>query len=83
MAARNNNNKKKGKRSCFSFFSGLSKEKKAAACRYAGLTVFVFTMFTLVSALADRLTWQADQSLLSHPERVYKCAEVANCGGTL
>jgi len=83
MAARNNNNKKKGKRSCFSFFSGLSKEKKAAACRYAGLAVFVFTMFTLVSALSYLFTWQADQSLLSHPDMADKGVEVANWGGKL
>jgi len=83
MAVRNNINKKKGKRSCFSFFSGLSREKKAAACRYAGLTVFVFTMFTLVSAVSYLFTWQADQSLLSHPDMVDKGVEVANWGGKL
>ena len=49
MAARTKTTKKNEKRRRFSFFSSLTPEKKSALLKYTGLTVFVLTMFTLVS----------------------------------
>lgn len=83
MAARNTGNRRKGKQSRFSFFSDMSPEKKSAICRYCGLAVLVFTLFTFVSLVSYLFTWKADQSLLSHPEMIDKSVEVANWGGKL
>ena len=83
MAARNKTTRKKEKHSRFSFFSTLSPEKKSAILKYTGLTVFVLTMFTLVSTLSYLFTWDADQSLLTHPEMVDKSVDVANWGGKI
>ena len=72
---------RKGKRRRFSFFSDMTQEKKAMYCRYVGLAVFIFTAITFVSAVSYLFTWQADQSLLSHPEMMDKGVDVANIGG--
>ena len=81
MAARNKTTKKKHSR--VSFFSSLTPEKKSAILKYTGLTVFVLTMFTLVSTISYLFTWDADQSLLAHPEMVSKTVDVANLGGKI
>ena len=81
MAAKNKTTKKK--RSRVSFFSSLTPEKKSAILKYTGLTVFVLTMFTLVSTISYLFTWDADQSLLAHPEMVSKTVDVANLGGKI
>ena len=83
MAIRNNGNKKKGKHSRFSFFSDMSPERKSAICRYSGLAVLVFALFTFASLVSYLFTWQADQSLLAHPDMVDKGVEVANWGGKM
>ena len=83
MAARTKTTKKNEKHSRFSFFSSLTPEKKSAILKYTGLTVFVLTMFTLVSTVSYLFTWDADQSLLVHPEMVDKNVEVANLGGKI
>lgn len=83
MAARTKTTKKNEKRRRFSFFSSLTPEKKSALLKYTGLTVFVLTMFTLVSTVSYLFTWDADQSLLAHPEMVDKNVEVANLGGKI
>ena len=83
MAARTKTTRKKEKHSRFSFFSTLTPEKKSAILKYTGLTVFVLTMFTLVSTLSYLFTWDADQSLLTHPEMVDKNVDVANLGGKI
>ena len=83
MAARTKTTKKNERRRRFSFFSSLTPEKKSALLKYTGLTVFVLTMFTLVSTVSYLFTWDADQSLLAHPEMVDKNVEVANLGGKI
>ena len=83
MAVRNTGNKKKGKRIRFSFFSDMSPEKRSAICRYSGLAVLVFALFTFASLVSYLFTWQADQSLLAHSDMVEKGVEVANWGGKL
>ena len=83
MAAKNTGNRRKGKHSRFSFFSDMSQEKKSAICRYCGLAVLFFTLFTLASLVSYLFTWKADQSLLAHPEMMEKGVEVANWGGKL
>ena len=40
-------------------------------------------MFTLVSTISYLFTWDADQSLLAHPEMVSKTVDVANLGGKI
>ena len=86
MAARNSNikkDRKKEKRARFSFFSGMNEEQKAKFFKYSGLAMLVFTLFTLVSILSYLFTWEADQSLLSHPDMMDKGVEVANWGGKI
>ena len=83
MAARTKTSKKNEKRRSFSFFSSLTPEKKSAVLKYTGLTVFVLTMFTLVSTVSYLFTWDTDQSLLAHPEMVDKTVDVANLGGKI
>ena len=83
MAVRNTSNKKKGKQSRFSFFSDMTPESKSAICRYAGIAVAVFAAVTLISLLSYLFTWQADQSLLAHPDMLDKDIDVANWGGKL
>ena len=82
MAQKNTkNNKKKGKRISFSFFSSMTPEKKSAILKYAGLTVFVFTLFTFISTFSYLFTWKADQSLFAHPDMLDKAVDVSNWGG--
>jgi S-DNA-T family DNA segregation ATPase FtsK/SpoIIIE len=83
MAAKNTGNRRKGKQSRFSFFSDMSQEKKSTICRYCGLAVLFFMLFTLASLVSYLFTWKADQSLLAHPEMMEKGVEVANWGGKL
>ena len=83
MAAKNQNTRKKEKRGRFSFFSSLTPDKKSTILRYAGLTVFVLALFTLISTVSYLFTWEADQSLLSHPDMVDKNVEVSNWGGKI
>ncbi len=86
MAARNSNikkDRKKEKRARFSFFSRMNEEQKAKFFKYSGLAMLVFTLFTLVSILSYLFTWEADQSLLSHPDMMDKGVEVANWGGKI
>ena len=82
MARKNTKNSKKDeKRVRFSFFSSLTPEKKSAILKYTGLTIFVFTLFTFISAFSYLFTWKADQSLLVHPDMLDKAVEVSNWGG--
>lgn len=84
MAAKVTKNAKKNERRTLrSLFSSLTEEQKSAILKYSGLTVFVLTMFTLISTLSYLFTWEADQSLLSHPDMVDKGVEVANWGGKI
>ena len=83
MAAKNQNTRKKEKRGRFSFFSSLTQDKKSTILKYAGLTVFVLALFTLISTVSYLFTWEADQSLLSHPDMVDKNVEVSNWGGKI
>ena len=83
MAARSTTVKKKGKRRRFSFFSDMTPENKSALYRYCGLGIAVFTLFTLISLASYLFTWQADQSLLAHPDMIDKGVDVSNWGGKL
>ena len=83
MAATKKTTRKKEKRVRFSFFSSLTPEKKSAIFKYAGLTVFVLTLFTLISTISYLFTWESDQSLLVHPEMADKDVEVSNWGGKI
>ena len=64
-------------------FSDIDPDKKSAILKYTGIAVLVFTLFTLLSTLSYLFTWQADQSLISHPEMMKKGVDVANWGGKL
>ena len=83
MAATKKTTRKKEKHVRFSFFSTLTPERKSTILKYAGLTVFALTLFTLVSTVSYLFTWESDQSLLAHPDMVDKNVEVANWGGKL
>ena len=61
----------------------IDSEKKSNILKYTGIAVLVFTLFTLISAVSYLFTWQADQSLMSHPDMMDKSVDVANWGGKL
>ena len=65
------------------FFPKLTTEQKSSLLKYTGLAVFVFTVFIFISALSYLFTWEADQSLLAHPNMVDKGVDVSNVGGKL
>ena len=67
----------------FSFFKNMDIEKKSNILKYSGIAVFVFALFSLVSATSYLFTWQADQSLLSHPDMLDKGVEVSNWAGKI
>ena len=82
-ARRQTKDKKKEKRSRFSFFSDMDPVKKSNILKYTGVAVFVFTLFTLLATMSYLFTWRADQSLMSHPDMMDKGVEVANWGGKI
>ena len=57
--------------------------RKSNILKYTGIAVLVFALFTLVSAASYLFTWQADQSLISHPEMMDRGVDVRNWGGKL
>lgn len=61
----------------------LTPEQKSTILKYAGLTVFVLTLFTLVSISSYLFTWKADQSLLTQQDMMDKAVDVANWGGKI
>ena len=65
------------------FFSDIDPDKKSNILKYTGIAVLVFALFTLVASVSYLFTWQADQSLLSHPEMMDKGVDVENWGGKL
>ena len=67
----------------FSFFKNMDVEKKSNILKYSGIAVFVFALFSLVSATSYLFTWQADQSLLSHPDMMDRGVEVSNMAGKI
>ena len=71
------------KRRRFSFFSDMDPEKKSSMFKYAGLSVFIFALFTLMSVVSYFFTWQSDQSLLSDPQMMNEGVEVSNWGGKI
>lgn len=82
MAARTKKDTgKEGKGRRFSFFSDMDPVRKSNLLKFAGVSVLVFTLFTLISIVSYIFTWQADQSLLSNPDMMDKGVEVANWGG--
>ena len=64
-------------------FANIDPDKKSNMLKYTGIAVLVFALFTLISTLSYLFTWQADQSLMSHPEMMDKGVEVANWGGKI
>ena len=79
--ARTTANKKKGKHLSFSFFSDINPEKKSSILRFTGLVVLLLAFCTLASLISYLFTWQADQSLLAHPDMLDKGVDVQNWGG--
>ena len=65
------------------FFTNIAPEKKSNILKLAGMAVFVFALFTLISTMSYLFTWQADQSLVSHPDMFGKNVEVENWGGKI
>ena len=65
------------------FFADLDPDKKSNMLKYTGIAVLVFALFTLISSVSYLFTWQADQSLMSHPEMMDQGVETANWGGKL
>ena len=81
MARKQQNDKKKEKHKRFSFFSDMDPVKKSNILKYTGVAVTVFTLFTLFASVSYLFTWQADQSLMTHPDMMDKGVDVANiCG---
>ena len=66
-----------------SFWNRLSDSRKSSLLKYAGWTVAVFAVITVVSVLSYLFTWHADQSLMSRPDMMDKGVEVQNWGGKL
>ena len=66
-----------------SFWNRLSDDRKSTLLKYAGWTMAVFSVITLISVLSYLFTWQADQSLLSRPDMMDKNVDVQNWGGKL
>ena len=66
-----------------SFWNRLSDSRKSSLLKYAGWTVAVFAVITVVSVLSYLFTWHADQSLMSRPDMMDKDVEVQNWGGKL
>ena len=66
-----------------SFWNRLSDSRKSSLLKYAGWTVAVFAVITVVSVLSYLFTWHADQSLMSRPDMMDKNVEVQNWGGKL
>ena len=58
-------------------------DKKSTILKYSGIAVLVFALFSLVAVLSYLFTWQADQSLMSHPDMMDKGVEVSNWAGKL
>ena len=83
MAERKNKGmaEKNEKRPRFSFFSDMDEVRKSNILKYMGIAVAVFAMFTLISSMSYLFTWQADQSLLSHPDMMDRGVEVSNWAG--
>ena len=81
--ARSTTSKKKGKQERFSFFSNITPETKSAAYRYAGIIMAAFSAATLMALVSYLFTWQADQSLMSHPEMLDKGVDVSNLAGKM
>ena len=61
----------------------MDPDKKSNILRYTGIAVLVFALFTLISSVSYLFTWQADQSLLSHPDLMDKGVDIENWGGKL
>ena len=66
-----------------SFWNRLSDSRKSSLLKYAGWTVAVFAVITVVSVLSYLFTWHADQSLMSRPDMMDKTVDVQNWGGKL
>ena len=81
MALKKKTDKKTRKKT--SFWSRMSDERKSSLMKYAGWTVAAFAILTLISVLSYLFTWQADQSLLSHPDMMDQSVEVQNFGGKI
>ena len=82
MAPKNSKNtRKKEKTGGFASLVSLTVENRSTILKYAGITVFVFTLFTFVSSLSYLFTWDVDQSLMTHPDMIDKGVDVANWGG--
>lgn len=77
------NTKKNEKHVRFSFFSGMSQDKKSNILKFAGVIVAVITVLTLISTVSYLFTWKEDQSLLSQPDMMDKLVDVNNIGGKL
>ena len=61
----------------------IDEDKKSTILKYSGIAVLVFALFSLVAVLSYLFTWQADQSLMSHPYMMDKGVEVSNWAGKL
>ena len=61
----------------------IDEDKKSTILKYSGIAVLVFALFSLVAVFSYLFTWQADQSLMSHPDMMDKGVEVSNWAGKL
>ena len=82
MALKKNSEKNIRKKKT-SFWNRLSDSRKSSLLKYAGWTVAVFAVITVVSVLSYLFTWHADQSLMLRPDMMDKDVEVQNWGGKL
>ena len=75
------NDKRKEKRTRFSFFSDMNPDTRSMILKGLGLVTAVFAAFTLVSSFSYLFTWEADQSLMSMEDMLYEGVDVENAGG--
>ena len=75
------NDKRKEKRTRFSFFSDMNPDTRSMILKGLGLVTAVFAAFTLVSSFSYLFTWEADQSLMSMEDMLDEGVDVENAGG--
>ena len=65
----------------FSFRTDMEAWRSAKVVKISGLVVLAFAILALLSSVSYLFTWEADQSLLSTPDRMSQNVDVHNAAG--
>ncbi|MGP1393421.1 MAG: DNA translocase FtsK [Candidatus Cryptobacteroides sp.] len=65
----------------FSFRTDMEAWRSAKVVKISGLVVLAFAILALLSSVSYLFTWEADQSLLSAPDRMSQNVDVHNAAG--